>query len=352
MKILIISNMYPSKKQPEYAPFIKNIEMALIENGAEVSKIVIAGKGQSLIEKAIKYGLFYFKILCVNLKQYDIIHLSYPSHTYWPLLFKRLSSAKLVVRLHGEDLVESKIKESIFLQLGRKWFTLPSLRRAKLVVVPSNYFREELKKTGVNTKAHIYPSGGVNRSILYPNSTPQKKDLFTIGFVGRLGEGKGIEYLLEAVKNLTFPHKVLIIGNGPLKESLIKRAQRYDLKNVEFLGAIPNQELRTYYNQMDVFVFPTIMESFGNVGIEAMACGIPVIGSGITALKEYIKDGSNGYLFDVGNVQMLTKKISAYHSLNKNEQSQMKKEATLTAEKYDKDILTTRFIKELFSLTK
>jgi len=348
--ILLISNMYPSKEQPEFAPFVKNIETALVENGASISKIVIEGKGQTFIEKIKKYSVFYWKMLARNMENYDIIHLSYPSHTYWPLIFKRLGKAKLVVRLHGEDLVKSEFKETVMQKVGRRWFTLPSLRRANLVVVPSKYFSTELNKTGVKSSFHIYPSGGVNRSKFYP--LDMGNDLFTVGYVGRLAEGKGVEYLLEASRTLEFPHKVLIIGNGPLKEILSKQAIDLKLGNVEFAGSVPNAELVKYYNSMDVFVFPTVRkaESFGNVAIEAMACGIPVIGSEISGLKDYIESGANGYFFEPGNSKMLARQISTYYLLDESARKVMKQKACLTAERYDSKMLTVKFVEKLFSL--
>lgn len=343
--------MYPSDDQPEFAPFIRNIEIALTQSGAEVSKIVIAGKGRSAFEKIKKYSRFYYQIMTERLIRYDIIHLSYPSHTYLPLLFKRLGSSKLVVRLHGEDLVDSGILfETAFLKWGRRLFTLPSLKRASLVVVPSGYFRDEVNKKKINTRVHVYPSGGVDTDLLYPIDQPH--DQFTIGFVGRLGDGKGIEYLLEATRNLTFPHKLLIVGNGPLKASLMEAAQQFCLKNVEFAGAVPHDALVAYYNQMDVFAFPTLMESFGNVAVEAMACGVPVIGSEIPALKEHIQEGVNGFLFDAGNAQMLAQKLSDFYFMSENEKNTMKKNACRTAKKYNRNTLTAQFVETLFSLVK
>ena len=105
--------------------------------------------------------------------------------------------------------------------------------------------------------------------------------------------------------------------------------------NVHYVGGVRQEELADYYNKMDVFVFPTkYEESLGLVGLEAMACGTPVIGSYLGGLTDYIVDGKNGFFFEVGNAVALADTLMKYIGLSESEKSTMRKNATLTSKKY------------------
>lgn len=113
---------------------------------------------------------------------------------------------------------------------------------------------------------------------------------------------------------------------------------RLDLGScVEYLGAIPHDELPQYYNDMDVLVFPTERdaESLGLVGLEALACGVPVIGSAIAALPGYIEHGRNGFLFPPGDSDALFSCLVHFFSLKEAEIYELKRNATRSVEDYD-----------------
>ena len=89
---------------------------------------------------------------------------------------------------------------------------------------------------------------------------------------------------------------------------------------------------------MDLFVFPTqLEESLGLVGLEAMACGVPVIGSCIGGLTDYIEEGTNGFFFEPGNVQSLVDSILKYIECDDLMKCQLKKNAIDTAQSFSKD---------------
>lgn len=89
------------------------------------------------------------------------------------------------------------------------------------------------------------------------------------------------------------------------------------LEYCSYLGPKTHQELNELYHQADVMIFPTMLyESLGLVGLEAMACGCPVIGSNIGCLPEYVKDGVTGFLFESGNSHELADKIINFYELS------------------------------------
>lgn len=346
INFLLISNMYPKDDNDFFGVFIKNIEDGLQGNGIDVDRIVIAGQGKSLREKIQKYFNFYREILTVDFNKYDIVQISYPSHTYFPLLFKRFHKAKFVVRLHGHDLIPISLLQKIVLL-----FTKMSISKADIVVVPSNYFYTELLKLATPKDYYIYPSGGLDTQRFYPKKNAKNKT-FTIGYVGRLSSGKGIDVLLTAVAKLDFDFELMIVGSGELEEEMKVLASRLQKEQkVSFVGKIPNEKLVDFYNVFDIFVFPTLMnESFGNVAIEAMGCKIPIIGSNIGGLTDYISDGNNGYLFEPGNADELADNITKFYNLPSTEKERMSEEAYQVALGYEKSAVTQGFIDKLKGL--
>jgi glycosyltransferase involved in cell wall biosynthesis len=340
--------MYPSKRDFTYGIFMKNIVIGLGECNCSVWLISIKGRSKTIIEKVIKYLNFYLRILFTDLKKYDILYLSFPSHTYFPFLFKNIHS-KMVIRLHGSDLFPEKSLKAVNRILSE--LTLRAVKKSDLTVVPSNYFKNELRRI-INVKnVFTNPSGGVDKKKFFYYKISKK--IFTIGYVGKISENKGILVLLEALRYLEFPYKLIIIGEGPLTNFVKKYCIDNGLDcHVFFLGIIKNDMLVNYYNRFNVFVFPTLRrsESFGNVAIEAMACGVPIIGSKTSGLLDYIKDKKNGYFFEPGNALDLADKINEYKSLSDEEKLRIRDCALKTSLMYEKSFISEKFVTKLKSL--
>lgn len=97
-------------------------------------------------------------------------------------------------------------------------------------------------------------------------------------FVGRLRYYKGIQYLLEAIRDTEA--RLIIVGKGPMEKEWLSLAKELGLaKRVTFLGEVSEEELPLYYHACDIFVLPASerSEAFGIVQLEAMACGKPVV---------------------------------------------------------------------------
>jgi len=111
---------------------------------------------------------------------------------------------------------------------------------------------------------------------------------------------------------------------GVLTEKHKKLAYELGIEGrVLFRGAVPQEQLAREYNAMDLLAFPTMRkaESFGNVATEAMACSVPVAGSRIAGLSEYMVDGVNGYLVPSGDPEALAKAMdlfSVYRRISSN----------------------------------
>lgn len=112
-------------------------------------------------------------------------------------------------------------------------------------------------------------------------------------FVGRLDTLKNPAALLEAIHDLNV--ELWMVGEGPLRTSLEQHAGQVGL-NVRFLGRLPHHQLPSYLNRCDVYVQPSLIEGHPKTILEAMSCGLPVIGGDSPGIRELIKHGQNGYL--------------------------------------------------------
>ena len=128
-------------------------------------------------------------------------------------------------------------------------------------------------------------------------------DVFRIAAVGRLVETKGFGYLLEAAEGIDFPFELTIVGEGPLRGGLERRAGAGRLAGkVRFAGVVPVEEVYEILAQSDVFVMPSVVARNGdrdgipNVLLEAMSAGVPVVASAISGIPEAVVDGQTGVL--------------------------------------------------------
>ena len=139
--------------------------------------------------------------------------------------------------------------------------------------------------------------------------TKPRGETFTIGYAGRLVEEKGLFDLVAAAHCLGGPVRVLLAGNGPLKEELAS-AGRGDVE-VDVASDFKHEEMAEAFRAMDVFVLPsrtteTWVEQFGRVLVEALWCGVPVVGSSSGEIPWVIGATGGGVVFPEGDVRALS----------------------------------------------
>lgn len=117
-----------------------------------------------------------------------------------------------------------------------------------------------------------------------------------LAYAGRIANEKNLAMLIEAFETLpeTAKTKLVLIGDGPLREKLQHRSDR----RVLFPGYKHGEELAALYASSDLFVFPSLTETFGNVMLEAMAAGLPVLAYNVPGPKDVVQHGRTGALVD------------------------------------------------------
>ena len=114
---------------------------------------------------------------------------------------------------------------------------------------------------------------------------------------------------------------------------------------VELLQNRDQKSLADIYNRFHVFVFPTEKESLGLVGLEAMACGVPVIASDVPGPSDYVKHNYNGYLFEEGNPRELSKNLTYYMALKDTERLRLINNSLDTARAFDSNTVKVELVK-------
>ncbi|MGG0750484.1 glycosyltransferase family 4 protein [Priestia megaterium] len=134
------------------------------------------------------------------------------------------------------------------------------------------------------------------------------KSTLNILYVGSISLIKGTQYLIEVAEQLKNQNiKFTVVGLPRYQEDNVLVDKLLSLKNVSYLGSIPNSEIGEVYKNNDVFLFPALMEGFGMVTLEAMSYGLPCIVN--TNCEGVIQDGKDGFVIDPQNSEQIKSKI-------------------------------------------
>ena len=342
VEYFLISNMYPTTKFPGYGIFVKNITEALKCYGINNKlNALILGKSKGRINKLLKYFSFYLQILINFWKKYDYIYIHFPNQAIpilYPLL--KLRKRKLIINLHGEDLMYGD--RGLGNKMG-KLMEKTCREFATAIVVPSTYFRDIVVERNLLSPERIIvsASGGINEHIFVP---PKKKELdhrvLKLGYVGRLEKDKGILEYLEVCRCLdseSFGFIGVIIGYGNLYEYTKRYIEDKNLgKKITLIQGVPQTELGDYYRDMDLLLFNSsrVSESLGLTGIEAMACGVPVIGSDIGGIATYVIPGYNGWLTPVNDINAIVKAVKDFSIMSSQDKEKMISNCIRTGQNY------------------
>ncbi|MCW1297970.1 MAG: glycosyltransferase [Candidatus Parvarchaeota archaeon] len=183
------------------------------------------------------------------------------------------------------------------------------------IIAPTEEIKKLLIKNGFK-RIEVLPSGiDVSRFRSYKIKNIREKmnipkNAFVFLYFGRVSFEKRMEILLNAFKKIEEENIYLLIaGTGPDLNRCKKLSKRLEIKNIRFAGFVRDEDVASFYHSCDAFVSASDTETQGLVFIEAMACGLPVIGSNIGGSKEMVKDGKNGFLFNAGDAEDLAKKM-------------------------------------------
>ncbi|MEQ6007339.1 glycosyltransferase family 4 protein [Staphylococcus saccharolyticus] len=139
----------------------------------------------------------------------------------------------------------------------------------------------------------------------------QLENHFVIGYVGRIVKDKGIREVVEVFKILKLKGylvKLLVVGEIEEDDSIDKKYFNFLESNDDVILTGQVNKPVCYYNHMDVLLFPTYREGFGNVSIEAQAVEVPVITSNATGAQDTVDDAQTGFIVDIGDYKAMANK--------------------------------------------
>ncbi|MBC8466112.1 glycosyltransferase family 4 protein [bacterium] len=171
-----------------------------------------------------------------------------------------------------------------------------AMKCSKLIVSPSQYNRAFIiSEYGIIKKKIRVVPHGIDFEIFKPVTSPMSHSFNpTILFVGRLTEQKAPELLIRALPRIivSFPNiQLVVVGAGSRLPDVQNLISKLNLHNHVILkGAISKADLPKYYSETDLFVLPSQFEPFGLVGLEAMACGCPVLSIAPSGAEDYLDD--------------------------------------------------------------
>ncbi len=289
----------------------KDRELGLTLDGTEIYRAKTPGK---LFSMPLSYD--YVKAFKRMSKDADLIqlHAPFPLSDFALFLSRGCKKAKKAVWWHS-DVVKQK-KLMFFYKPLMKWM----LRKTDKIFVASESIIAQSKYIGrFKDKIEVIPFGismeNYERGKKTPILTEKLNDKSSVKllFVGRLVSYKGVDVLLDAMAK-TSGVELFVIGSGNLDSELVEQTERLGIKDkIHFLGTVETDDLKSAFNDCDVFVLPSVTraECFGLVQLEAMVYGKPVINTSLpTAVPEVSLDKVSGITVTPGSTDELAEAIN------------------------------------------
>lgn len=184
---------------------------------------------------------------------------------------------------------------------------------ADVIFVHSEYTRQSFVEAGVSERKlrRMVLSVDPRFAPPAPAENVEADGIFRVVYVGRLDATKGVPLLLEAFSRLPMEQKELILVGGWNSREMRRYLQRWMRRDARIRVA-PGDPLPVLH-AASVFVHPSYEDGFGYAPMEAMACGVPVIATAETGMKEYVREGENGYIVPAGQWRELLRVMVAVH---------------------------------------
>ncbi len=312
-RILLVSGLYPSERDPVFGSFVARQVDALTALGAPVEVVANTDPRTGALRAAMKYARLGSRARAAGKRgagALDVVvgHFLYPTAVA-ARSAARAAGVPFALVAHGTD-VASVSGDSRVARECRA-----AMAEACLIIAVSEDLAARVRATGVKTPLAVCHMGVDTRRFRPVPSARRGLHLDVIErialFAGNLVRVKNVESLITAFASLHAQgecDRLVIVGDGPLRPDLEAAAVDKGVgDSVAFTGKLPNEELPAWMNAADVFVLPSRNEGLGLVALEAMACGTPVVATAVGGIPEIVTDESIGQLVEPDDPEALAR---------------------------------------------
>ncbi len=248
----------------------------------------------------------------------ETIHISYIHHPPRYLYYYETA-------VEWQKYLPIKIYGHIINHFLRQYDYLAS-QRPDILIANSEETAKRIKKFYKRDSVVIYPPVEIASKDEFKKALKTKKTYYIT--VSRLAKAKHVDVLCEAA--IKAGVKLKVVGTGREEKHLKKN---YGNK-IDFVGNVSDKKLKSLLMKAKAFLFASVDEEFGIAPVEAMGFGIPVIAFASGGVKEYVKNGNNGFLYNKLNPESLVEKIRIFERLSDKKREAMNKAARITAEEF------------------
>lgn len=248
----------------------------------------------------------YYKKRFIN-EHYDIIIDDINKIPFYTPLFVKQPLLAISHHFFGKSIYrESGLFSGLYVNLAEKIVDLV-YRKTKFAVVSQSTLDEFLSR-GFKNENFTIVQNAITRSD-FPMTISIKNDRPTVSYFGRLKKYKSVDHLIKAfaivIKQI--PEAQLhILGRGDFRQPLEDLAERLNVSNnTVFFGFVSDEEKINLLSKAHCMVNTSMKEGWGITNIEANACGTPVISANVPGLRDSVKDGVSGLLYEYGNINQL-----------------------------------------------
>jgi glycosyltransferase involved in cell wall biosynthesis len=348
MKLLILTDMFPSEEEPVSGVFVYELSKAVSYNnqvvvihprlwnplsmksckekqkyplhihGMEIyrPKLFILPKGDRLFFRAFAFLIAALPLLGKLRKTFpfDLIHAHMAGPAGFAAVFLGMVFGKpVIITAHGSDI--HTFPKHFFL----KRLVVFTLKRAAGIVTVSQSLKESISKMADFPGKISVIRNGVNHKEFFPIDTIAARERLglpanrkIILFIGSLIPVKGVDVLLHAFVYLNEKNiHLLLVGKGPAEPELRVLTKKLHIESqVDFIGAKNHDEIPLWLNACDIFCLPSRHEGFPTVIVEAFACGRPVIATRVDGVPEAITNDTVGILVEPNNSEALASALN------------------------------------------
>ncbi len=287
-------------------------------------------------------------------RKHDMFHVFQASHAGGAAWFLKLWHQKVPMVLTIQEGKELD-RQNSFIKFTRKLI----VKRADRITVISEYLKNYILNIKRNVSIEVIPNGvdtdrfseasSYGEVVTFKEWLKIKPDEKVIVSASRLVEKNGVKDLIRAMALLNrakegVVYKLLLVGDGEQRESLAGLIKKLNMDNeVIFTGKASHHDLPKYLMVSDVFVRPSLSEGLGNAFLEAMSSGVPVVGTKVGGIPDFIIDGETGLFCKVNNPESVAEKINEIFADPKLRNTLRKRGRSMVKDKYNWDKIAKQY---------